>query len=315
MLFIVPHRIFITGGAGFIGSHVVDECLASGHAVLAYDNFSVGRREHLPEDNENLQIVEGDILNEETLKKALEEFSPTHVIHLAAIHFIPYCNEHPLEAIDVNIKGTEQILGLLRALQLPDLTMVVVASSAAVYSPSTSPHTEEEQPGPTDIYGLTKYANEMQAKAFQQSTGINTVAARLFNAYGPRETNPHLIPEIFQQYREGNHSLELGNLTTMRSYVFVKDLARGLLLLVETDALNGFDVCNIGSHAEYNAEQILELLSQVADTPLTCTSTAERQRKSDRPRLQPSLKKIEAMGWTEQYDIHSGLKEILEEEV
>ncbi len=310
----MSHRIFITGGAGFIGSHTVDACLAKGHTVFVYDNFSVGQREHLPEEGENLTIVEGDILDEGKLKSALESFSPTHVLHLAAIHFIPYCNEHPLEAIDVNIKGTEQVLDLLRTLDLPNLKTVVVASSAAVYAPSTEPHTEEEQPGPTDIYGLTKYANEIQAKNFQESTGINTVAARLFNAYGPRETNPHLIPEIFQQYKEGNHALELGNLTTLRSYVYVTDIAKGIVLLVEAGAPDGFDVCNIGSHAEYNAEQILEHLSEVSGTPITCTSTAERQRKSDRPRLQPSLIKIEALGWSEEFNIDTGLKEILDEQ-
>lgn len=314
MLTAMSGRILITGGAGFIGSHVVDECLSHGHEVLVYDNFSVGKKEHLQE-SDALQIVEGDILNREKLASALEEFSPTHVIHLAAIHFIPYCNEHPLEAVDVNVKGTQQVLNTVSDAELPDLKRVVIASSAAVYAPSVDPHNEEEKPGPTDIYGFTKYANEMQAQIFHQVTGTDTIAARIFNAYGPRETNPHLIPEIFQQYRQGSTSIELGNLTTTRSYVFVKDLARGLVTLVESDSLSGYDVCNIGSHAEYNAKQILEKLSEAVSSPITCISTAERQRKSDRPRLQPDLQKIEAMGWSEQYEINSGLSEILAEEL
>jgi UDP-glucose 4-epimerase len=314
MLAAMSDRVFITGGAGFIGSHVVDEFLAKGYEVLVYDNFSVGRREHL-QDHENLQVIEGDITDESSLTAALQDFAPMYVVHMAAIHFIPYCNEHPMETLDVNVKGTEQLFQSLKTLKPKTVKRVVFASSAAVYGPSETPHLEECTASPTDIYGFTKYANEMQGQIFHESTGIETIAARIFNAYGPRETNPHLIPEIFQQYRQGSTSIQLGNLTTTRSYVFVKDLARGLVTLVESNTLNSYDVCNIGSHAEYNAKQILERLSEAVGSPITCVSTAERQRKSDRPRLQPDLKKIEAMGWSEQYEINSGLSEILAEEL
>ncbi len=308
-------KTFITGGAGFIGSHVVDECLSRGHTVCVYDNFAVGRREHLPEENEKLQIIEGDILDKEVLNKALKDFAPTHVIHLAALHYIPYCNGHPLETIDVNVKGTEQVLSVVQEVCTEGLQRVVFASSAAVYAPSEELHREEEEAHPMDIYGVTKYTNESQGYLFNKRTGVDTVAARIFNAYGNRETNPHLIPEIIQQIQKGNDVIELGNVTTKRSYIFVKDLARGLVDMVEDVSFAGFTTCNIGSHKEYNAVEILQMLSDIVGREITHASVASRQRKSDRPRLQPRLDRVETLSWKEDYDMIKGLQEIVSQEL
>lgn len=308
------HRIFITGGGGFIGSHVVDICLGRGYAVCVYDDFSTGRAAFLPA-SDALTVVEGDLLDEERLKTALTKFSPTHVVHMAAIHFIPYCNDHPSETIDVNIKGTELLLSVVKALALPALEHVLVTSSAAVYPPSSSLHRETDELGPTDIYGLTKYVNEMQAKIFHKKTGAPTTILRIFNAYGPRETNPHLVPEIFSQLQEGRTTFSLGNLTTKRSYVFVKDLARAIVGLMERPA-RGVEAFNIGSRAEYSADEIVAMLARVSGKQLVGTSTPDRQRPSDRPHLQPSLDKIEReIGWAEEYDIEKGLREILSADV
>jgi len=308
-------KTFITGGAGFIGSHVVDECLARGHTVCVFDNFSVGQKKHLPQENEHVQIIEGDILDKDALQKALLDFAPTHVMHLAALHFIPYCNAHPLETIDVNVKGTEQVFALLSTEELPSLERVLFASSAAVYAPSEDLHKEDEGEGPTDIYGTSKYTNEFQGQVFHKRTELTTIAARIFNAYGNRETNPHLIPEIIGQLKAGNISLELGNVTTKRSYIFTKDLARGLCDMLETDKFSGFTTCNIGSHAEYSAEEIVNFLREITGKDITYTSVVNRQRKSDRPRLQPNLDKVESLGWKEEYDIKKGLQEIVDTEL
>lgn len=312
MVSISPPRVMVTGGAGFIGSHVVDELLQLGHAVLVFDNFSAGNRDFLPANHSNLTVVQGDILDGDALARAVSEFRPTHVAHMAALHFIPYCVAHPLETIDVNIKGTEQVL---RSVATADIRRVLVTSSAAVYAPSADPHDEVSSLlGPTDIYGFSKYANETQGRLFQRETGAQVILARVFNAYGPRETNPHLIPEIVSQMKSGNGPISLGNMTTKRSYVFVKDLARALAALILLDQ-EGCEVYNIGSHAEYNAEEILQILGEVAGREIPFTSVAARQRPSDRPRLQPALGKIEnVLGWSERYDIRTGLREIIDSE-
>lgn len=306
-------RVFVTGGAGFIGSHVVDECLARGYSVLVYDNFSRGRDEFLTKTT-SLRIQRGDILNRSLLHSALAEYAPTHLIHLAALHYIPYCNQHPEETIDVNVKGTQNLLDA--ATQCAGtLRKVLFASSAAVYRPSTSLHREDEPLGPTDIYGCSKYMNEIQARMFHESTGIPTVAARIFNAYGTRETNPHLIPEIIAQWRSGKREIELGNLTTKRSYIYVRDLARGIVDLLAGDTGGAYEAFNIGSHTEYSAAELLSLLGEVTGTAITAHSIGSRKRASDRPRLQPDLQKIAStVGWKEQYSMSLGLQDILHEE-
>jgi UDP-glucose 4-epimerase len=156
----------------------------------------------------------------------------------------------------------------------------------------------------------------MQAEAFHLQTGIDTVSARLFNAYGTRETNPHLIPEIIEQIKQGNTQIELGNITTKRSYVCVKDIAKALLGLLESDKVSKHEVCNIGSHHEYNAEELVNMLSEITGHPIECMSVKERQRASDRPRLQPALEKLENLtDWHEEYDMKIGLSEIVSEEL
>jgi len=303
--------IFITGGAGFIGSHVVDECLARGYEVLVYDNFVVGKRGFLPK-NKKVRVVKADLLDRGAITTALQDVCPTYVIHLAALHYIPYCDTHPQETIDVNIKGTQSLLDALSGCS--ELQKVLIASSAAVYEPSENLHTEESSIGPTDIYGISKYTNELQARMFYRRTGVHTVVTRIFNAYGTRETNPHLIPEIITQIQKGVIPIKLGNVTTKRSYISVCDLARGLVDLIESEHVCGCEAYNIGSKKEYSAEELLHILSEVYGKAISYTSTAERQRKSDRPRLYPSLEKIEnAIGWYEKDSMGSVLRDLLTE--
>ena len=153
------------------------------------------------------------------------------VIHLAALHFIPACNRDPQRAIRVNVDGTQGVLKA--AADAASVVGVVVASTAAVYAPSTEAHSESSTIGPTDIYGLTKLWSEQLAELFARSTGKSVGIARLFNVFGPGETNPHLIPTIVRQLQQGPE-LRLGNLSTKRDYVYVEDVARGLIALAES---------------------------------------------------------------------------------
>ena len=126
-----------------------------------------------------------------------------------------------------------------------------MASTAAVYAPSEQPHDETSAIGPTDIYGLTKLWTEQLAELFHRKTGKPVGVARLFNVFGPGETNPHLIPTIVLQLQRGSE-LRLGNLRTKRDYVYVEDVARGLISLAR-DRLAGKSVtCNLGTGHQYD---------------------------------------------------------------
>ena len=184
-------RILVTGGAGFVGAPLSRTLRERGYGVLIYDNFFNGRRESV----EGLDVVEGDIRERDLLRKTLEEWRPDMVCHLAAIHFIPYCNAHPVETIDVNTRGTATLFDLLKD---GKTERVISISTAAVYTPSDTPHSEEAPLNPIDIYGISKLHTEQLLALYQRQTGRTAINVRLFNIYGPGETNPHVIPDILK---------------------------------------------------------------------------------------------------------------------
>src|SRR5262249_50082592 len=151
-------------------------------------------------------LCETDLRDGRMVEKVVQDTHPDFVIHLAALHFIPYCNAHPLETLQVNVVGTQNLLEALRPCPPASL---VIASSAAVYPIRDHANTEESQIGPTDIYGLTKWTNEQQLQLFARQVTTRCAAARLFNVFGPHETNPHVIPEIVDQMLLGREEIAL----------------------------------------------------------------------------------------------------------
>src|SRR6478672_568934 len=122
-------RVFITGGAGFIGSAIIVQLQSSGYDLMVYDDLSFGNRKFLRIPDS--QFLQADILNKDSLEAAMQQFNPHYVVHLAAIHFIPYCNQHPFLSANINITGTSNVLKCCAA--LPELEKVLFASTAAVY--------------------------------------------------------------------------------------------------------------------------------------------------------------------------------------
>lgn len=306
-------KVFITGGAGFIGSHTTNLFLDNGYEVAVYDNFSNGKRSFLKK-TDTLHIIKGDIRDSKKLRSSIQDFNPHIIIHLAAIHFIPYCDAHPDEAVEINITGTHNLLSIIEHDDLARLKKVIIMSSAAVYAPSPYLHKESEVPGPVDIYGITKANNELQLKALYQKKGICSVAVRLFNVYGPNETNPHLIPEILAQIKKGERFLRIGNADTKRSFIHAKDTAAGLLSLATLEKVKGHTIVNLGSKYEYTAREIIKILSELLGEKISFSSTPQKKRKIDRKRLHPDLTLIQKQtNWKETYDMKKGLAELMKE--
>lgn len=305
-------NIFITGAAGFIGREVVKQLLALGHHVLVYDDFSFGKKENLKEfkHNSKLAIVEGKIENHSELHKAMKRFQPRIVIHLAAMHFIPFCNAHPLETIRINVEGTGS---LFEAAVKLNVKRVLFASSGAIYASEEHELDEfRDTPTPVDIYGISKLLGEHLCRYYTKRYGIESVAMRFFNTYGPFETNEHLIPEIMKQLRRGN-ALKLGNIKTKRDYVFTEDIARAIILLLLSTKLERFDVVNIGSGREYSAEEIVGALSKILHRQISINIDKSRIRHSDKMHQIASLERIKKyISWQPEYSLEKGLSTLLE---
>ena len=304
-------RAVVTGGAGFVGSALVRLLLANGWEVTVYDKLNPGRRDYLPDNQANLTLEVGDILDEVHFTDTLRQVRPLVVFHLAAIHYIPYCNAHPLETIRVNVEGTESVLRGCRAVETP---RVVFASTAAVYPAQAGPLHEAIPPGPLDIYGYTKLFGEHLVESHQRETQRTAVIARLFNVYGPRETSPHLIPQLLDQFIEGITELQVGNLEPKRDYVYVDDVARSLyelaVLPVETNTLLR---ANVGTGIERSVREVIDALLKISQRDVQIVQDPARVRASDRPNLQSDPSRLRSLvGWAPDTDFYQGLSGLLE---
>jgi UDP-glucose 4-epimerase len=302
-------RTLVTGGTGFIGSYVTRQLTDHGADVHALDNGFTGSEDLVPE---SVMIHDADIRDAEATIDIITSVDPTILIHLAAIHFVPYCNNHPEKAFDVNVLGTRNVLNATR--ELTNLQCVVNASSAAVYQPASGPHQEDEGIEPTDIYGRTKLVAEDEARLFNIDTGIPTPSARLFNVYGTRETNAHLIPAILEQIKAGSRSVDLGNLTPARDFIHASDAADAIITLA-TRFDGDHRAYNIGTGTEHTVQEVVEAVGEVLGETIEIKQDEERVRESDRPHLEPDVSRMDdEFGWSASLTLTEGLERLLKSE-
>ncbi|WP_137285794.1 NAD-dependent epimerase/dehydratase family protein [Halorussus salinisoli] len=301
-------RVLVTGGAGFIGTHVTQELVEAGADVHVIDNMFAGGEAQLPAD---ASFTVRDIRSKE-LQEDVTEFKPDAIIHLAALHYIPYCNEHPEDAFTVNVMGTRNLLRATSA--VPNLESILYTSSAAVYPPREGAMSETSDVGPIDIYGRTKLIGEDLLRLFAAQADTAAVTARLFNVYGPNDTNPHLIPAILEQVRDGAETIELGNLAPKRDFVYVRDVARALVTLVSNPQAS-YRAFNVGTGSTYSVREVVECVGTALGKDLDVVQVAERTRETERPHLEADIDRIRSeTGWTPQTELVEGIRRQLNQE-
>ena len=301
-------KTLITGGAGFIGSAIVPSLKAEGHDVFVYDNLSFGNLDfiNIPDDH----FYKEDIRDKQKMEEIFALLNPDIVIHLAAIHFIPYCNQHPYEAADINIRGTMNVLNACK--NIKSLKKFFFASTAAVYPIKDNALNEEHEVHPLDIYGLSKLTGEQLCKIFHLESGIDTIVCRFFNAFGPNETNPHLIPEIEKQLKKGLRIIKLGNLSPKRDFIHTYDMAAAVSLILKLKNVE-YETFNLGRGIEYSVTEIVEAFERQLNEAIEVEIDPTRVRKVEREHLLADVTKLkEVTGWKPVWSIDDGIRNLIQ---
>jgi nucleoside-diphosphate-sugar epimerase len=265
----------VTGGAGFIGSNIVEKLVRQREQVRVLDNLATGKRENLRPWLDRVELVVGDVRDLEVVRGAMAGVD--YVLHQAALPSVPSSIADPLTAHEVNVTGT---LNVLVAARDARVKRVVLASSCAVYGDNDDlPLRESAAPKPLSPYAATKLAGEVYCQAFSSVYGLSTVCLRYFNVYGPRQDPAGhyaaVIPRFVARVKAGQPPVIYGDGQQTRDFVHVSDIVRANLLACEHPSVPGH-VINVASGRSVSLLELVDTLNGLAGTQLSPTFEPER---------------------------------------
>lgn len=311
-------KILVTGADGFIGSHVVETLVKSGHDVRAFVLYnSFNSWGWLDESDisirESIDVFAGDIRDPHGVDKAVE--NQEVVLNLAALIAIPYSYHSPDTYIDTNIKGT---LNVLQAARRHGVKRVVQTSTSEVYGTAQYIPIDEVHPlHPQSPYAATKVGADQLALSFHASFDLPVGILRPFNTYGPRQSARAVIPTIISQLANKS-KVKLGSLSPTRDFSFVQDTANGFLAAAQSDAIVGKTI-NLGSGFEISIKETAETIAKLMNTKLELVDDEQRIRpeNSEVERLHASIEKAKTLlGWQPELKglagFETGLKKTIE---
>jgi UDP-glucose 4-epimerase len=301
-------RFFVTGGAGFIGSHLVDRLLSVGHSVTAYDNLSTGRLHFLEQasSHPSFRLVRGDTLDAESLARAMSDARPECVFHLAANADVRFGTEHPRKDLEQNTVATFNVLEGMRA---AGVRRVGFSSTGSIYGePSVFP-TPETAPFPiqTSLYGASKLAGEGLIQAYAEGFGFESYIFRFVSILGERYSHGH-VADFYRSLTANPHELRvLGNGHQRKSYLYVQDCLDAILLAIETchDKVNIF---NLGTDEYCEVNDSIEwITAHLGVHPVRTYTGGERGWIGDSPFIFLDTTKIRSLGWRPRLSIREGV--------
>lgn len=299
-------KCLVTGGAGFIGSNLVERLVKEHHEVTVLDDLSTGNKKNLEGVQQNITFVKASITDKESLAKAAKGVEV--IFHLAAMISVPDSIADPVKANWINVHGTVNVL--IAAKQ--NKAKVVFASSCAVYGDTpVIPVSEKELPCPLSPYGLNKLTAEQYLQLFNHLYGLPYAALRFFNVFGPKQDpqSPYaaVIPLFIQKLLKDEHPSIFGDGEQTRDFVFVQNIVDALLLAATTNK-NG--VFNIGSGEQVSINQLVKELNDLLKKKLEPEYLAERPGDIKHSRADITLAKQE-LGFTPRVRFSEGLQETL----
>lgn len=300
----------VTGGAGFIGSHIVEELVTKGEQVRVIDNLSTGRRENLQHLQDDIEFMEGDLRDQETAVRAVAGVDV--VIHQAALPSVPQSIKDPHGSTENNLTVT---LHLLMAARDAGVKRVVYASSCAVYGDSpTLPKREDFLPAPLSPYAASKLAGEYYCRVFHQVYGLETVCLRYFNIFGPRQDPlseyAAVIPRFITQSLSREPLLVYGDGEQSRDFLFVANVVQANLLACVAEGVAG-EQFNVGCGGRISLNRLIEELKAIVDDNLKVEYTTPQP--GDIKHSQASIEKASAlMGYEVKVSFGEGLRRTVE---
>jgi nucleoside-diphosphate-sugar epimerase len=304
-------EILVTGGAGFIGSHIVDRLLKEGLKVRVLDDLSTGKKKNLSQHQcqKNFQFIEGDVRDFELAKKAVEGVDA--VIHEAALVSVSRSVENPLLSNEINVMGT---LNMLKACVDAQVKRFVYASSCAVYGDTEIlPNHEKLFPKPISPYAVDKLAAENYVKIFDSVYGLETVCLRYFNVYGPRQKlGPYsgVISIFINRFLENKHPIIFGDGEQTRDFINVKDVVEANLLALSKRKAVG-EVFNIGTGEASTINMVTETISRIMSKKFLKPVYVEPRSGDIRHSYGDITKARSNLGYEPKIRLEKGLNELI----
>lgn len=299
-------RYLVTGGAGFIGSNMVDELLRRGHSVTVLDDFSSGKEENLSHAIAKIRLIRGDICDLEAAREACD--GADYVLHLAARTSVPRSVKDPIDTNRVNIGGTLNVLVAARDARVR--RVVYAASSAAYGETSVLPKAEDMAPDPISPYGVTKLTGEMYARVFGRAYQLENVSIRYFNVFGPRQDPSSQYSGVLSRFLfallEGSTPVVYGDGEQSRDFTFIDNIVDISLRACEAPGISG-RVFNGGTGVRISLNDVLRVLGKILGTPVR--ARYDQPRPGDILHSEADITSAaEFLGYRPRVDFEEGLR-------
>jgi len=302
-------RVLVTGGCGFIGANLVRHLLQAGHQLRVLDNLSVGRRENLPTNSNgaSVELLVGDICQPAAVRSAIQGVDA--VVHMAAYTSVVDSLAHPEDCFHTNALGT---LTLLEACRQLGVRRFVLASSNAAVGEQAPPIDEGKVPRPLSMYGASKLAGEALCSTYHHSYGLETVALRFANAYGPHCDHKTSVVALFMKRAQEGHPLTIyGDGSQTRDFVHATDICQAISLCLAHDGGNGLagEVFQVASGVETRIGDLARLVMEVTGRDLAVVQRPERTGEIRR-NYSDIAKARERLGFQPKVSLRRGLEEL-----
>jgi UDP-glucose 4-epimerase len=258
----------VTGGAGFIGSHLVERLVKDGQKVRVVDNLSTGKLENIKPFLDKIEFIQGDLSDYSVAEQSVE--GVTYILHQAAVPSVPRSVEDPIRTNNSIVTAT---LNLFESARRTSVKRIVQASSSSVYGNSEQlPKVETMQPNPLSPYAVAKYAQESYGKVFSNLYGMSIVSLRYFNVFGPRQDPDSeysaVIPKFISQILRGERPTIYGDGTSTRDFTYVDNVVEANLLACHADSRVSGEAINIACGNGNSINELVRLLSEILDKPV-----------------------------------------------